>query len=72
MERDWLKEARRKQGIMQSDMAKALRVSVPYYSMIESGKRMPNTLDLSTAVTICKVLGMTLEEVAEYDHKRDS
>lgn len=71
MEREWLKEARRKKGIMQSDMAKALRVSVPYYSMIESGKRMPNTLDLSTAVTICKVLGMTLEEVAEHDHRRD-
>ena len=62
--RDWLKEARTQQGILQSDMAKALGVTVPYYSMIESGKRM-TTLDLDKAVTIGKVLGMTIEEVVQ-------
>lgn len=61
--REWLKEARTKKGIFQSDMAEALGVSNPYYSMVESGKRM-QTLDLKAAVVLGKMLGMTLEEVA--------
>lgn len=61
--RAWLKEARISRNIYQSDMAEALGVSNPYYSMIESGKRM-KTLDLKAAVVLGKMLGMTLEEVA--------
>lgn len=61
--RTWLKEARANRNIPQSEMAEALGISVPYYSLIENGKRM-QTLDLKTASTLAEMLGMTLEEVA--------
>jgi len=60
--REWLKAAREDKGITSTEAAKFLGVSLPYYSMIESGLRK-KTLDVATALRLSKLLGMTIEEV---------
>lgn len=60
--REWLRAAREDRKISSTEAAKLLGVSLPYYSMIESGKRKA-TLDIQTAANLADLLGMTIEEV---------
>ena len=64
--REWLKAAREDKGITSTEAAQFLGVSLPYYSMIESGLRK-KTLDVVTALRLSKLLGMTMEEVVKHE-----
>lgn len=58
----WLKEARTTQRLTMKQMADAIGVTESYYSMIESGKRQKK-MDMSIAIRIGNVLGMSLDEI---------
>ena len=57
----YIKTARIRKGISQSDVAENLGVSQPYYSRIESGKR---EVDLAFAFKICAVIGVDIRDFA--------
>ena len=61
--RDWLRAARAAQRLTQKQVADALGVTEAYYSMIEGGNRQKN-MDVSLAIKLGNVLGMSLEEIA--------
>ena len=60
--RDWLKEARQVQRLTQKQMADALGISEPYYSLIESGDRQKK-MDVSMLINIGNVLGLSIEDI---------
>lgn len=66
--RDWLITARTKRGFTQKQMAEALNMSEPYYSLIENGKRQKK-MEISLAINIGNVLGLSLEEIVGHEAK---
>lgn len=57
----YIKTARERKGISQSEIANILGVSQPYYSRIESGQR---DVDLAFAFKICDVIGVDIRDFA--------
>lgn len=62
--REWLYIARAKKGLTQKEMAKRMRCTEAYYSLIENGKRQ-NPMDLRTVWALSKALGMTTKEIVD-------
>lgn len=60
--REWLKDARLQQRLTQKQMADAIGVTESYYCMIEGGDRQKK-MDVSLAIKIGNVLGMSLDEI---------
>lgn len=54
-----LKELRRVKGLLQREVADKSDISIPFYSLIENGLRMPS---LKCSKKICQVLGISLDE----------
>jgi len=65
--RKTLIEKRRETNLTQTQMAKAVGISVTMYSRIESGKRTPS---LETALKIARLLNASVEELFfnNYNH----
>lgn len=64
--REWLEPARTGKGMTQAEMAKALKITVSGYSLIERGLRqkkmtLPLVLDLS------RILGIPVAKIIEYE-----
>lgn len=55
----FVKEGRERLGMYQSDVAKMLNISQPYYSCIEKGTR---NVDLVLAMKICDTLKLDLSD----------
>ncbi len=55
-----LKEARKKAGLMQVEVAKKAKISERAYQYYESGERLPDVL---TALIIADILNSTVEEL---------
>lgn len=55
----YIKNARVRRGISQSEVAEKLGVSQPYYSRIESGQR---DVDLAVAFNICTAVGVDIRD----------
>lgn len=55
----FVKEGRERLGMYQSDVAKMLNISQPYYSCIEKGTR---NVDLVLAIKICDILNLDLSD----------
>ena len=57
-----LKDIRVEKRLMQKDIANSIKISTAFYSLIESGERMPS---MKTAKRIASCLGLTLDEFYE-------
>lgn len=57
----YIKAARERKHLRQSEVARALDVSQSYYSRIESGKR---DIDLAVAFKICDIIGVDIRDFA--------
>ena len=55
----FIKEARQRKGITQTELARRVGVSQPYYNQIENGMR---NVDLSLAMNICLILELDLND----------
>ena len=66
--REWLKEARLKAGMKQEEVAKALDISIPYYSCIEQGKRQ-NPMDLTLCTKLSKIFSIPVLRIVELETK---
>lgn len=53
----WIKAARERKDLFQSEIAAQLKIRQSYYSMIENGQR---NVDLGLALRICKILGLDI------------
>lgn len=62
--REWLKDARLEQRLTQKQMADAIGVTESYYCMIEGGDRQKK-MDVTLAIKIGNVLGLSLEEIVK-------
>lgn len=62
--REWLKDARLQQRLTQKQMADAIGVTESYYCMIEGGDRQKK-MDVTLAIKIGNVLGLSLEEIVK-------
>ena len=58
----WIKEARKKKNMYQSDVAVLLNIGRTYYGEIENGHR---NCSLVNAIKICAILELDLEKFAE-------
>ncbi len=61
---DWLLFQRRKKGIRQDDLAKAIGVSPQTISAWQTGRNIPRLNPRQTKI-LCEELGCTLDELAE-------
>jgi DNA-binding XRE family transcriptional regulator len=61
---DWLLLKRRKKGIRQEDLAKALAISHQTVSSWETGRGIPK-LNPRQMKILCEMLGCAMEELAE-------
>lgn len=61
-----LKEIRAQYGHTSRDMAAMLKISKPFYSQIENGRRR---LSYDMAIKISKIFNMTPDEIFYEDHK---
>ena len=59
----FIREAREKKGLYQSDIAEQLGVSRAYYTHIEAGNR---EIYFTLAVNICRILDLDLGEFAKF------
>ena len=57
----YIKTARERKGLSQTEVAKSLDVSQPYFSRIEKGER---EVDLAFAFKICDVIGVDIRDFA--------
>lgn len=57
----FIKEGRKKRDMYQAEVAQAVGISQPYYSMIENGSEDRN-VDLVLALKICKVLRLDISD----------
>ena len=57
-----LRVARTKLGLSLTDVARDAKISISMLSRIEAGTR--DDLRLSTAVALCRTLGLSLDEIA--------
>ena len=57
-----LKKTRKKKGLTQAELAKAVNISQPMISQYEAAIRVPSA---PTALAIAKVLGTTFEKLVE-------
>ena len=57
-----LKKIRISKGLLQKDIAEAIKISPAFYSLIESGERLPS---MKTAKRIALCMGITLDEFYE-------
>lgn len=64
MMREWLKDTRLQQRLTQKQMADAIGVTESYYCMIEGGDRQKK-MDVTLAIKIGNVLGLSLEEIVK-------
>lgn len=55
----FIRNGRERKGLRQQDVAARLKVSQPYYSLIEQGQR---EIDLSQAIAICQILGLDISD----------
>lgn len=55
-----VRDARHRNGLTQADLAKTLRMSVPYVSLIECGGRNP---PFTTVTQIANALGIEVREL---------
>ena len=55
----YIKAARERKGMSQTEVAKILEVSQPYFSRIENGER---EIDLAFAFKICDVMGVDMRD----------
>lgn len=64
---EYIKVAREREGMSQTDVAEKMGVSQSYLSRLESGERM---LDFAFAFELCTVLGLDMEDfIKEYKSK---
>ena len=62
--REWLTQSRKERNLTQKEMAKRMKCTEAYYSLIENGKRQ-NPMDLRTVWLLAKALNMTIREVVD-------
>jgi transcriptional regulator with XRE-family HTH domain len=56
---EFIKKGREKRDMFQTEVADALGIRQPYYSMIESGRR---NVDFVLALKICRVLNLDIND----------
>lgn len=56
---DWIRRERERKELSQNEVAEELGLHQTYYGKIELAKR---EVDLTTAISICKVLGLDLSD----------
>ena len=66
--REWLKEARVKNGLTLKEMGDELSISESYYCNIERGNKQKD-MDLSLVVGISNVLGVPLKKILIEEEK---
>lgn len=59
---EFIREARKRRGLRQEDVAAKLKITKSYYGHIERGER---NVDFILAIRICKILGLNLNEFLE-------
>lgn len=57
----FIRDGRKKRDMLQAEVAQAVGISQPYYSMIENGADDRN-VDLVLAIKICKVLHLDISD----------
>lgn len=57
----FIKEGRKKRDMLQKEVAEAVGISQPYYSMLENGTEDRN-IDLVLALKICRVLRLDISD----------
>jgi DNA-binding XRE family transcriptional regulator len=57
----FIKDGRKKRDMLQAEVAQAVGISQPYYSMIENGADDRN-VDLVLAIKICNVLRLDISD----------
>lgn len=63
---NFIKEGRKRKGMLQAEVADLVGIPQPYYSIIERGAKDRN-VDLVLAMRICQVLGLDISDfVKEY------
>jgi Predicted transcriptional regulators len=67
--RDWLKEARKKEGLTMKALGEKLGVSESYYCMIENGARQIR-MDMALAARISKELNISLDIISKYEARK--
>lgn len=60
--RSWLRNRRKQKKLTQAETAQLMGISRQQYNFIESGARQAD-LSLSTAVKLCNIFGLSLDEV---------
>lgn len=60
--RSWLKDRRKQKKLTQAETAQLMGISRQQYNFIENGARQAD-LSLSTAVKLCNIFGLSLDEV---------
>lgn len=66
--RGWMAEARKNCDLTMKEAASQLGISESYYSMIERGERQQK-LDITFAVKIAAVFGLSLEYIVRQEDK---
>lgn len=65
--RGWMFTARESKGLTIKQVASALGITEGYYSLIENGKRQKK-LDMTTAIKLSSVFGMSVQEIADAEN----
>lgn len=60
--RSWLRNRRKQKKLTQAETAQLMGISRQQYNFIENGARQAD-LSLSTAVKLCDIFGLSLDEV---------
>ena len=66
--RSWLRNRRKQKKLTQAETAQLMGISRQQYNFIESGARQAD-LSLSTAVKLCNIFGLSLDEVKKNEEQ---
>ena len=66
--RSWLRNRRKQKKLTQAETAQLMGISRQQYNFIESGARQAD-LSLSTAVKLCDIFGLSLDEIKKNEDK---
>ena len=66
--RSWLRNRRKQKKLTQAETAQLIGISRQQYNFIESGARQAD-LSLSTAVKLCDIFGLSLDEIKKNEDK---
>lgn len=66
--RSWLRNRRKQKKLTQAETAQLMGISRQQYNFIENGARQAD-LSLSTAVKLCNIFGLSLDEVKKNEEQ---